>query len=450
MRRRRRKALPQDPIILDIEKLSHEGRGIAHLADGKVVFVDEALPGEQVSAIYTSKRENFDEVKTQEVIKASTDRVNPECEYASICGGCSLQHFESSAQLAFKDSVLHEKLEHSIGRQDYQKMSALTGPVFGYRRKARLAVRYVHKKEQVLVGFREKANSFITNMDSCAVLDKQVSALIPVLAQLIRSLKSYQHIPQIEVAVGDKVGDANSCALVFRHLQMLPPSDLKKFSDFAEEHCLDLYLQSAGLASVVKHYPPDSEARLHYQLPDYNLTMAFHPMDFTQVNADINHSMLASALELLDLKKTDKVLDLFCGLGNFTLPMATKAASVVGVEGSDEMVLRGNENAQKNELTNCSFYCADLFKPVAGMAWLNSDYDKILLDPPRSGALEVLKDVTACKPERIVYISCNPATLARDAAQLEEFGYQLTSAGVMDMFPQTTHVESIALFLPKK
>lgn len=449
MRRRRRKALPKEPVLFDIEKLSHEGRGIAHI-DGKVIFVDEALPMEQVYAVYTSKRESFDQAKTTEVLKPSPDRVEPPCEYASICGGCSLQHFESAAQLRFKSNVLHEKLAHSIGHELYQELPAITGPDFGYRRKARLAVRYVHKKEQVLVGFREKGNSFITNMQSCEVLDKQVSILIPLLAIFIRSLDSFQHIPQIEVAVGDKQSVGNSCALVFRHLQALSNSDLEKFSVFAEEQSIDVYLQSGGIESVLKHYPADTVSRLFYELPEYDLNMAFHPMDFTQVNAEINHKMLKKALELLNLQATDRVLDLFCGLGNFTLPMATFAKEVIGIEGSDEMVSRGSENAEQNKLNNTQFYCSDLTKRINDKEWMSSGFDKILLDPPRSGALEILADVVACSPARIVYISCNPATLARDAAQLEEFGYKLSSAGVMDMFPQTTHVESIALFEPKR
>lgn len=448
MRRSRRlKSLPKDPVSLEIEKLSHDGRGIAHL-DGKVVFVSEALPGERVKAVYTSKRDSFDEAKTLEVLRPSVSRVDPECQYASICGGCSFQHFDSAAQLAFKETVLHEKLQHSIGNDDYRKLPAITGPSFHYRRKARLGVRFVRKKNQVLVGFREKNSSFITQMDSCSVLDSQVSDLLVDLGRLIQSLISFQRIPQIEVAVGDKLKTVNSLALVIRHLQALPQSDIDKLRDFAAQHRLDIYLQPEGPESVTKLYPAETESRLYYQLQDFQLTLGFHPMDFTQVNAEINKKMLVEVIDLLDLKKSDRVLDLFCGLGNFTLPLATRAAAVVGVEGVVEMVARGIENAERNNIKNVSFYAADLARPIIKKEWMAEKFEKVLIDPPRSGALEILADIAACSPEKIVYISCNPATLARDAGVLGNKGYTLLAAGVLDMFPQTAHVESIALFEP--
>lgn len=446
MRRRRRQKLPADPVALDIEKLSHEGRGIAHI-DGKVVFVGEALPEEQVLALYTQKRESFDQAKTVEVIKASLDRVEPQCEYASICGGCSLQHFDSVKQLEFKASVLDELLVNSQADLHYKKIPAMIGPHFAYRRKARLAVRYVHKKEQVLVGFREKSSSFITNMDSCEVLDPKVSKLIPALSKLIASLDAYKQIPQIEVAVGDEQADHNSVALVFRHLLPLITEDLDKLSTFAETHKLDCYLQSGGPDTVLKHYPLVGAERLYYDLPEFQLKLAFHPMDFTQVNAEINRKMIPKAIELLALTSKDKVLDLFCGLGNFSLPMAKQAEFVLGVEGSESMVVRGKENAKAMGMNNIDFAAADLTENFDSKYWLSQGFTKVLIDPPRSGALEVLPAVAALDVQKIVYVSCNPATLARDAASLKELGYQLDSAGVMDMFPQTTHVESIALFI---
>lgn len=445
MRRRRRQKLPTDPIVLDIEKLSHEGRGIAHL-DGKVVFVEEALPGEQVSALYTQKREKFDQAKTIEVIRASEDRVEPPCEYASICGGCSLQHFKPEKQLAFKASVLEELLEHSLIDVQYEKLPPMTGPHFAYRRKARLAVRYVHKKEQVLVGFREKNSSFITNMDSCEVLDPKVSKLLPALRKLIFSLSAYKDIPQIEVAVGDEQQDVNSLALVFRHLLPLSADDLDKLTAFAENHKLDCYLQSGGPDTVSRHYPKEGIERLFYDLPEFQLKLAFHPMDFTQVNAEINRKMINKAIELLNLANDDKVLDLFCGLGNFSLPMARTAEFVLGVEGSEAMVERGRENAQLMAMDNLDFAGADLSANFDTKHWSSYGFTKVLIDPPRSGALEILPAVAKLKPEKIVYVSCNPITLARDAACLNDLGYKLATAGVMDMFPQTTHVESIALF----
>ncbi len=433
--------------MLNIEKLSHEGRGIAHL-DGKVVFVDEALPGETVEAVLTLRRDSFDQARTTRVLTASPDRVEPPCVYAATCGGCSLQHFEAAAQLRFKESVLHEKLLHAASRHDYDKLPALTGPAFAYRRKARLAVRHVRKKNKVLVGFREKYSSFIVDMDSCEILDKRISQLLPDLAELLASLQAFRHIPQLEVAAGDPQQQGNSWALVLRHLQPLPASDLEKLDSFSARHAFDLYLQAAGPDSVFRYRPQGGSERLYYRLPDYDLDLGFHPLDFTQVNAGINEAMIRRALELLELSAGDRVLDLFCGLGNFTLPLARRAGFVCGVEGSTAMVDRGEENARANGIENIAFHSADLSKPMTGAEWLQEGFDKVLLDPPRSGALEILPDVAALAPQRIVYISCNPATLARDTAELEKLGYRLAAAGVMDMFPQTTHVESLALFLP--
>lgn len=446
MRHHRRQKLPTDPIVLDIEKLSHEGRGIAHL-EGKVIFVEEALPGEQVSALYTQKREAFDQAKTSEVITASNDRVVPPCQYASICGGCSLQHFKPEAQLIFKDSVLDELLEHSLRGVEYKKMPPIRGPHFGYRRKARLAVRYVHKKEKVLVGFREKNSSFITNMDSCEILNAQVSNLLPALSELIISLAAYKHIPQIEVAVGDEQPGINSLALVFRHLLPLTTEDLDKMSVFSDMHKFDLYLQSGGPDTVFKYYPQAGIERLFYDLPEFKLNLAFHPMDFTQVNAEINCKMISKAIELLELVTEDAVLDLFCGLGNFSLAMARRVEFVLGVEGSTSMVERAKENAQRMAMSNLDFVSADLTENFETKHWASYGFTKVLIDPPRSGALEILPAVTRMKPEKIVYVSCSPITLVRDAVCLHELGYKLETTGVMDMFPHTTHVESIALFI---
>lgn len=447
MRRKRRQRLPKEAIVLEIEKLSHEGRGIAHL-EGKVVFVEDALPGEQVSAVYTERRDAFDQAKTQTVLKASPHRIEPPCEYASICGGCSLQHFEPEAQLSFKDVVLHELLQHALGSSDYEHLPPLRGPLFAYRRKARLAVRYVDKKQQVLIGFREKSSSFITNMSHCEILDARVSMLLPALQELITGLQAYRQIPQIEVALGDESETRPDLALVFRHLVPLSESDQNRLSAFAHEHSLSLYLQGGGPDSVRLHYPAGGEERLYYALPEYDLELTFHPLDFTQINAGINHQMVHKALELLDLNKEDSVLDLFCGLGNFTLPAATLAGQVLGIEGSDEMVARGRENAARMELENVEFMRADLAAEGEARPWQQRKFTKILLDPPRSGAFEIIAELAQLKPQRLVYVSCNPVTLARDAQCLQQHGYTLAAAGVMDMFPQTTHVESIALFIP--
>ena len=445
MRRRRRKKLPTEPIALDIEKLSHEGRGIAH-HEGKVVFVEGALAGEKVEAVLTSRRDSYDEARVQTVLSSSPARVEPPCQFYSMCGGCSLQHLEAQAQITFKQNMLFEKLTHAVGHAEYEKVAPMTGPVLGYRRKARLAVRYVHKKEQVLVGFREKHSTFITHMDHCEVLDERIAGLLPELPGLIGGLTTFRAIPQIEVAAGDLELEGVTFALIFRHLEPLPERDVQSLLDFAREKSFALYLQPGGMETVHKVFPMEGIDRLYYRLPEFDLTLGFHPTDFTQVNAQINRQMISKTMELLDLQPEDSVLDLFCGLGNFTLPVARHCKQVIGIEGSETMVERGSENARANGLTNTSFYAADLAQPLASAEWIKQDYNKVILDPPRSGAIEILPEIVKLAPERIVYISCNPATLARDAAFLEEHGYSMFCAGAMDMFPQTAHVESMAMF----
>lgn len=456
-RRNRRKQLPSEPATLQIESLSHEGRGVAHV-NGKVCFVEGALPGETVEARYVNSRRQFDELRTETVTSAASDRTVPPCDYAAICGGCSLQHLAPSAQLAFKESVLFEQLLHSAGLEagSFEPLPPMPGPSEHYRRKARLAVRIVQRKGGALVGFREKASSFITDMNDCKVLVAEVAVLLPRLRTLIDSLEGRFEIPQIEVAVGESEareeadGAPLEVALVFRHLQPLSESDLAALTAFAREVPLQLYLQPAGVDSVHRLYPPGGEERLHYYLPAWDLSLAFHPMDFTQVNAVINRRIIDRALGLLELKPEDSLLDLFCGLGNFTLPAARRCAEVVGVEGSEEMVRRGEENARRNGMDNVSFHAADLTRPLEEQDWLPARIDKILLDPPRSGAQEIIAPLAALGASRIVYVSCNPATLARDAALFMQQGYDLKSAGVMDMFPHTAHVESMALFQRRK
>jgi 23S rRNA (uracil1939-C5)-methyltransferase len=448
MRSNRRKAsLPREPQAFEIEKLSHEGRGMSR-HEGRIVFIDGALPGETVNAEFTTVKGSYAEARTVEVVKAAAERVTPACPHFATCGGCSLQHYASASQLLFKEAVLHERLAHAAGIADYQKLPAISGPEFGYRRKARLAVRYVAKKERVLVGFREQHSNFITDMDSCAVLEPEAARLLPLLPALIGRMHCREQLPQVEVAIGDAQPGANSCALIFRHLQALDRHDLDQLLAFGAEHAIDIYLQPKGPETVHRVLPAKGEERLFYDLPDFQLRLAFHPMDFTQVNAGINRQMVRRAIELLELAPTDRVLDLFCGLGNFTLPLATKAGEVIGVEGAGPMVERGTENALRNNLANVRFLQADLALPPEQHAWLKQGFDKVLLDPPRSGALEVLPAVVAARPARIVYVSCNPATLARDAAFLAEQGYVLAAAGAMDMFPHTSHVEAMALFLP--
>jgi 23S rRNA (uracil1939-C5)-methyltransferase len=325
----------------------------------------------------------------------------------------------------------------------------LTAGTSHYRRKARLAVRYVQKKGGALVGFREKHSSFITVMDDCKVLVAEVARLIPALKELISNFNSAADIPQIEMAAGEiEVTESAplQVALVFRHLTPLEPVDLDALLAFAAQHQLHCYLQPAGPDSVHRVYPQQGEDRLEYFLPAFDLRLQFHPMDFTQVNGPINRQIVSRVIDLMAVQPGQKVLDLFCGLGNFTLPLARQGCQVTGVEGSDAMVKRGYENGALNALSNMAFYCADLSKPFVDEAWAQSQYHKLLLDPPRSGALEVVQQIQKLAPEQIVYVSCNPATLARDSAELLVQGYRLKSAGVMDMFPHTNHVESMAVF----
>jgi 23S rRNA (uracil1939-C5)-methyltransferase len=458
-RRHGRGKLPTEPVTLEIESLSHEGRGIAHL-DGKVAFVDGALAGEQVSATYVRRRGKFDELKTTLVLNASENRVTPPCEFASLCGGCSLQHMDSDAQVEFKQAVLLEQMQHATGKilENIELLPKLQDATQFYRRKARLAVRVVSKKGGALVGFREKYSSLIADMDDCKVLVEEVAVLIRPLRSLITGLEGCLHIPQIEVAVGeelrsreDAVGSSLSdsslqVALVFRHLQPLSESDTQSLVQFSQEHGIHLYLQPGGNDTVHKLFPTDAVERLQYTLPEFDLQLNFHPMDFTQINAGINRKIISQALSLLELSEDDTVLDLFCGLGNFTLASARRAKKVVGVEGSQEMVLRGSENASLNGIENVEFHAADLFKPIAEKDWAAAEYSKIILDPPRSGAIEIIPEIAKLGAKIIVYVSCNPATLARDAAELISAGYQLRAIGVMDMFPHTTHVESMAVF----
>lgn len=449
-RRFRRQKLPLEPIELDISSMSHEGRGIAHV-DGKVVFVDGALPGEKVSANYVRRRSSFDELRTASVLVASPLRVEPACRFAGVCGGCSLQHMDSTAQIEFKQSVLLEQMQQATGGElvDVDILPTLRDQDFHYRRKARLAARFVSKKGGALVGFREKYSSFIAEMDDCEILVDEVACLIAPLRELFSDLDGKMEIPQIEVAVGESAPEESApkvVALVVRHLAELSAADSEAFTRFAQQRGVELYLQPGGNETVARLWPQADSDRLRYFLPDFGLELGFHPMDFTQVNAGINRRIVRRAIDLLALTRDDSVLDLFCGLGNFTLAAATLAGSVVGVEGSEEMVQRGGENATKNGLSNTEFFAANLAKPFADESWGQRKYNKILLDPPRSGALEIIPEVAALGASRIVYISCNPATLARDTAELIKAGYVLRSAGVMDMFPNTTHVESMAVF----
>ncbi|MEE4249282.1 MAG: 23S rRNA (uracil(1939)-C(5))-methyltransferase RlmD [Alcanivoracaceae bacterium] len=435
----RRKQLAPDRELV-VEALSHDGRGIAR-PDGKTTFIDGALPGETVLCKYTMQRGKFDEGRTLDVRVASPHRVTPPCRHADRCGGCSLQHLDSDEQVHLKQKMLEEQLRH-FGKLTPQRwLAPLRGPVTGYRSKARLGVKYVEAREQVLVGFREKRNSFIAALEHCEVLVPSVGQSLSELAEMIAGLEGKRRIPQIEVAAGD-----DDVALIFRHLDPLSAADQQKLIGFCQQRAWHCYLQPGGEQSVHRVWPVEGEQRLTYRHPSAQLQLAFHPTDFTQVNGEINRAMVPLALDLLDIQAEHRVLDLFCGLGNFTLPLARHAAHVTGVEGSQAMVERGYENARLNGLGNIDFYAFDLTRDVSAQSWATARYDRVLVDPPRTGALEMMPLLAKTGAQKVVYVSCNPATLARDAGELVKHGYRLVAAGVMDMFPHTTHVESIALF----
>ncbi len=441
-RRHRRQKLPREPVRASIESLSHEGRGVAHI-DGKAVFISGALPGEEVTFLYTSKRRSHDEGRVEQVLEASSDRVQPACEFYAICGGCSLQHLSAEAQIRYKQTAMLESLQHLGKVQPQEVFAPISGDVWAYRRKARLGVKYVIKKDKVLVGFRERHGGFLADSDSCEVLHGSVGKQLKSMQTLIYGMTIRDQIPQIEVAVGD-----NATALIVRHLKPIPETDLKVWIEFAKAHQYQLYLQPKGPETVHCVWPDQPE--LYYEHPQFNTRVHFGPQDFIQVNSSINRQMVARAVELLDLKGDERVLDLFCGLGNFTLPMARRAAHVTGVEGDQAMVRRARKTAIENGIENTDYFACNLMgseQELKSEPWLKQSYDRILLDPPRSGAKEIIPHLGRLKAKRIVYVSCHPATLARDAGELTHtHGYTLLGAGVMDMFPHTAHVESIAVF----
>lgn len=438
----RRKRVPQDPVETHIESLSHDGRGVARI-EGKTVFIDGALAGEHVKFVYSKMHSKYDEGRTIEVLQAANDRVDPKCHHFGVCGGCSLMHMAPEAQLALKQKTLEEHLNHFGNVTPQQWLAPLTGPLWGYRRKARLGVKDVPKKGRVLVGFREKGTPYLALLDRCEVLDPRVGDRLAELGEMIAKLESHNRIAQIEVAMDDE-----HTALVFRNLDPLSDHDQKALIDYGQANDLWIYLQSGGPDTVTPLWPENPQ--LSYA-PEEGLNLEFEPGDFTQVNAGINKKMIQRTMELLEISAEDRILDLFCGLGNFTLPLAKRVSEIVGVEGDEALVRHARDNAAKNGLTNATFELADLTKTeLKDYPWAKSGFNKVLLDPPRSGAFEVLHQLAVLGAERLVYVSCNPSTLARDAGELvNNHGYTLVSTGVMDMFPHTTHVESIALFVKK-
>ncbi len=438
MARRNRRRTPPPPFEARIEKLSHEGRGICH-HNGKIVFVFGALPGEQVSVRIDRHRKQLAEGHADEVIEASPLRIEPRCAHFGVCGGCSLQHLESDAQIDFKQRALAEMMAHA-GIEVGRWMQPLRGESWGYRRKARLGVKHVPGKGRVLVGFRERSSPFLADMYGCPVLDPRVGERLDELSALIGAMDAKDRIAQIEVACDD-----THCALAFRHLDPLSEADRQRLIDFAGHSGLWVQTQSAGPDSIRPLYP--EEQTLSFRpLADDDLEIDFGVSDFTQVNAGINQKMVAQALDRLQLEPEHRVLDLFCGLGNFTLPMARRCASVTGIEGDQPMVERARANARRQGIDNTDYRAVDLTRVDGSEPWLRGRYDRILLDPPRSGAREVIPHLHRLGAERIVYVSCQPSSLVRDTLLLVEAGYRLEELGVMDMFPQTAHVESMAVF----
>lgn len=451
MRRNRNKSRLDpslNPILTaTIESLDQEGRGVAHV-EGKTIFIDGALPNERVTYQSQHIKPSYEVAKVIHVLKQSNQRVTPKCPHFGLCGGCKLQHLDANAQVAAKQRLLENDLWH-IGKVKPDNMlPALYGPTWGYRHKARLSVKYVEKKQRVLVGFNEKATRYVADMDSCQVLVPEVSALIAPLQQMIVQLSIRDKLPQIELAVGEGgVGESNVIVLIFRIMDALTMDDETLFKAFAEKHQVQVWTQTKG-PDTIKPFWPLNAAALSYSLPEFGLRYPFKPNEFTQVNPQINQVMIRRAMQLLTPKTGEKIADFFCGIGNFTLPIARSGATVLGLEGLSNLVDRANESAALNGINHVKFGVADLFKMTTESLAALGKFDKWLIDPPRDGAYELVQAIDASTaPQSIVYVSCNPATLARDAGVLvNEKGYILSAAGVINMFPHTSHVESIALF----
>ena len=428
--------------IVVIESLDHEGRGIAH-ADGKVVFIEGALTGERVTYSSYRKKNNYEQAKVEQILKQSFMRVQPKCSVFGVCGGCSMQHLDPRAQVAVKQRVLEDNLQR-IGKV---KPEVMLPPIYGqpwaYRQRARLSVRHVLKKNKTLVGFREQNGKYVADMQHCEILTPKIASLLPLLGELNEKFTVRDILPQIEVAIGEHVD-----VLVLRILAALTPSDEALIKEFADKHQVQFWTQTKGPETVIPFYPLDAP-HLSYSLPEFGITMPFAPTEFTQVNSDMNRLMVSRAMRLLDPKAGERIADFFCGLGNFTLPIARSGAQVLGIEGSDALVKRARQNAEYNGLTgNTEYRSMNLFEMNEAELAKLGHFDKWLVDPPRDGAIELMKSISdAVAPRRIVYVSCSPSTLARDAEVLVHAkGYALKAAGVMNMFPQTSHVESIAVF----
>jgi 23S rRNA (uracil1939-C5)-methyltransferase len=423
----------------EITSLTHDGRGVSHVG-GKALFVAGALPGERVAVRDLKKRRHFDEATLHSIERASPERVTPRCAHFGLCGGCSLQHLDPGAQIRAKQEHLLEELSRTGRVVPGRILEPLAESSWNYRRRARLGARFVAKKGRVVVGFRERAAPFVADLARCEVLAPPLDGLIASLGEMLTTLDIRSHVPQIEIAVADNV-----TALVFRTLQRPSTADLDRLRAFGQRFQLQIHLQEGGIDSAA---PLDESTPLVYRLADFGLEFTFRPTDFIQVNAGVNRRMIARALDLLEVQPRDAVLDLYCGLGNFTLPLARQAAHVVGIEGEAGLIGRARDNARRNAIANVDFHVADLSTIDRQLPWTQRSYARVLLDPPRIGASEeVLRLIESSGARRVVYVSCHPGSLARDSAILvREMGFQLEAAGVIDMFPHTSHVESLALF----
>jgi 23S rRNA (uracil1939-C5)-methyltransferase len=427
-------------VKAEVTALTHDGRGVARI-EGKVVFLENALPGERVRFTRLSRRRYHDTGRAVEILEPSPHRVNPHCPHFGLCGGCVLQHFAPDAQRVERQRQLLDQLLHIGKVAPATILPPIAGPAYGYRRRARLGVRFVEKKGGVLLGFRERSRSYITNLDRCPVLHPRFAELLRPLRELVSRLSVPDRVPQIDLAAGD-----NATALVLRHLMPLTPDDIAQLRDFGAQHEMQIHTLANPPARKVVLYPDDPDP-LYYRLPDQGISLFFEPTDFVQVNGPANEALVERVIELLAPIPQDRVLDLFCGLGNFTLPIARKAAFVTGIEGDASLVARARGNAEYNAVGNVEFLAEDLYAGEPCGQWWSASYDKLLLDPPRTGAMEIVKQVPRFGARRIVYVSCNSATLARDAEVLvHKHGYEMSAAGMADMFPQTGHFEAIAVF----
>jgi 23S rRNA (uracil1939-C5)-methyltransferase len=424
---------------MTIDRMGHDGRGISSW-NAKTLFVEGALTGEKITARLIQNHSRYAEARVDQIIESSPDRIEPQCEYYAKCGGCQLQHAKADVQLDIKQAAVFEQLERWASAKPKKILDPILSPAYSYRRSARLAID--ERGEDFLLGFRQANSHQLVNIDHCAVLVPELNRLVQPLRQMLVSLPTPQAISHVDLLAADK------SMVVLRQLKTLTEKDYQYLHDFSRTQNCELFLQPDKSSALVNLQQESVEPRLFYSLPEFQLDLGFHPLDFIQVNAAVNEKMVSQALSLLDLKPDETVLDLFCGIGNFTLPMASRAGKVIGIEGQESMVLRGRENAQRLNKQNVQFVAADLEKMgLPRLRQLCGKLDAVLLDPPRDGAKTSVSLIAQLSPQRVVYVSCNPATLARDTKELLAAGYQLSALGVMDMFPQTAHVESMALFV---